>query len=90
MSESRPAILDLTPADLVSWLNERGQPAYRADQIFEWVYRKRVGEFAKMSNLPDSLRGELEAHFRLFGLSKVKQTGSEDSTRKFLFSSTEI
>lgn len=86
MSESRPAILDLTPADLVSWLKERGQPAYRADQIFEWIYRKRVGEFAKMSNLPESLRGELEAHFRLFGLRKVKQTGSEDSTRKFLFS----
>ncbi len=86
MSESRPAILDLTPADLISWLKERGQPAYRADQIFEWIYRKRVGEFAKMSNLPESLRGELETHFRLFGLRKVKQTGSEDSTRKFLFS----
>src|SRR5258707_4294944 len=39
-----------------------------------------------MSNLPESLRGELETHFRLFGLRKVKQTGSEDSTRKFLFS----
>lgn len=86
MNESRPAILDLAPADLAVWLKERNQPGYRADQIFEWIYRKRVGEFAQMSNLPESLRSELEAHYRLFGLSKVRQTGSEDSTRKFLFS----
>jgi len=86
MNEPRPAILDLAPADLVSWLQERDQPGYRADQIFEWIYRKRVAEFARMSNLPEPLRAELENHFRLFGLQKIRQTGSEDSTRKFLFS----
>jgi 23S rRNA (adenine2503-C2)-methyltransferase len=86
MNDTRPAILDLAPADLVSWLKEREQPGYRADQIFEWIYRKRVTEFARMSNLPESLRAGLENHFRLFGLRKIRQTGSEDSTRKFLFS----
>ena len=86
MNDSRPAILDLWSADLVSWLQERQQPSYRADQIFEWIYRKRVTEFARMLNLPETLRSELENNFRLFGLRKIRQTGSEDSTRKFLFS----
>jgi 23S rRNA (adenine2503-C2)-methyltransferase len=86
MNETRSAILELSPADLVVWLKERNQPGYRADQVFEWIYRKRVGEFARMSNLPESLRNELEAGFRLFSLRKVRQTGSEDSTRKYLFS----
>src|ERR1700748_3569406 len=83
MNDSRPAILDLSPADLVSWLQERQQPSYRADQVFEWIYRKRVTEFARMLNLPETLRSELENNF---GLRKIRQTGSEDSTRKFLFS----
>jgi 23S rRNA (adenine2503-C2)-methyltransferase len=86
MNDSRPAILDLSLADLVSWLQERQQPSYRANQIFEWIYRQRVTEFARMLNLPETLRGELESNFRLFGLRKIRQTGSEDSTRKFLFS----
>ena len=86
MEKEQPDILDLSLADLASWLNEREQPAYRAEQIFSWIYRKRVTEFARMSNLPESLRDELQRHFRLLGLTKVRRTGSEDSTRKFLFS----
>ena len=82
----KPSIIDLTPTDLRSWLEDCNQPEYRAHQIFEWIYGKRVADFARMSNLPESLRNDLEQHFRLFGLRKVRQTGSEDSTRKFLFS----
>jgi len=72
MNDSRPAILDLSPADLVSWLQERQQPSYRAEQIFEWIYRKRVTEFARMLNLPEILRSELENNFRVFGLRKIR------------------
>jgi len=85
MQETKPAILDLAPADLAAWLKERKQPAYRADQIFDWIYQKRVADFARMSNLPEALRDDLHRHFQLFGLRKLRQTGSEDSTRKFLF-----
>jgi 23S rRNA (adenine2503-C2)-methyltransferase len=82
----KPSIIDLTPTDLRSWLEDRNQPEYRAHQIFEWIYGKRIADFARMSNLPESLRNDLEQHFQLFALRKVRQTGSEDSTRKFLFS----
>jgi 23S rRNA (adenine2503-C2)-methyltransferase len=86
MKDSRPAMLDLSLADLAAWLRERKQPSYRADQIFEWTYRKRVIDFSQMLNLPEALRSELENSFRLLGLRKIRQTGSEDTTRKFLFS----
>jgi 23S rRNA (adenine2503-C2)-methyltransferase len=84
--EGRPAIFDLSLDELASWLKEREQPAYRAGQIFQWVYGKRMADFGRMSNIPESLRNDLQEHFRSAGLTKVRQTGSADSTRKFLFS----
>jgi len=84
--EEKPAILDLSLDELASWLRERDEPGYRAGQVFDWIYRKRVVDFGRMSNLPETLRTELQRHFRSAGLTKVRQTGSTDSTRKFLFS----
>ncbi len=58
-----PKKLLLTDVDyeqLVSWITAQGQPAFRATQLFEWIYRSLVFDFADMTNLPLSLRQELE------------------------------
>jgi 23S rRNA (adenine2503-C2)-methyltransferase len=80
------AVLDLSLDDLTSWLKERAQPGYRAGQIFDWIYGKRMSDFGRMSNVPEILRNELKQHFCSTALTKVRQTGSADCTRKFLFS----
>jgi len=60
-------------------------PPYRRQQISEWIYRHHVSSFQNMSNLPASLRDELEARFDLSILKLVTLQGSTDTTRKLLW-----
>ncbi len=62
-----------------------GQPKYRAGQVMEWIYKKRVKSFEEMSNLPAPLRELLAEEFAFDDLQLVRVLGSEDTTRKFLF-----
>ncbi len=45
---------------LASWVTAQGQPAFRGGQLFEWIYRLLVLNFADMTNLPLSFRQQLE------------------------------
>jgi len=56
------------------------QPGFRARQIYDAVYRQRVTDASAISNLPKSLRGELE-----LGLPEIdKRYDSVDGTRRYL------
>jgi len=65
-------------------LEKTGEPSYRADQIADWVYRKRVRSFAEMTDLPQALRDRLSDTVTLGQLEVVRVLGSRDTTRKFL------
>jgi 23S rRNA (adenine2503-C2)-methyltransferase len=80
-----PALTGLTPEALAIWLKDAGEPSFRAAQILEWVWKKKVTSIDAMSNLPASLRGKLTASFRLSALEHTQTQGSADTTRKFLF-----
>lgn len=80
-----PAIHAQTLPDLETRLRELGQPAYRAAQVFRWLYEKRVASFAAMSDLPAALRQQLEAEYSFDRLEVVRVLGSADTTRKYLF-----
>ncbi len=84
-SESRTPIKSLTLDELNARLAVLGQPAYRGKQIAAWLYEKRAGSFAEMTNLPAALREQLTASFSFDALEVVRVLGSEDTTRKFLF-----
>ena len=60
-------------------------PAYRAKQIADWIYKKRVASFEAMTDLPGELRAQLAAEFEFPRMAVVRVLGSEDTTRKFLF-----
>ena len=81
----RPSIYGLTRDALEAWLAEIGEKPYRGKQILDWLYAKRVGEYAAMSNLSENLREQLAASFSIAGLQTVRVQGSEDTTRKYLF-----
>src|SRR5205809_483964 len=66
-------------------LREQGEPSYRAGQITDWLYTKRVESFERMTDLPDQLRTRLAKHFAFDRLEVVRVLGSRDTTRKFLF-----
>lgn len=80
-----PALTGLSPAALAIWFKEAGEPAFRVNQILEWVWRKKVLTIDAMSNLPVALRAKLASSFRLSALEHAHTQGSADSTRKFLF-----
>jgi 23S rRNA (adenine2503-C2)-methyltransferase len=82
---TRPAIHALTLPELEGRLHDLGQPAYRAAQVFRWLYEKRIASFAAMSDLPVALRQQLEAEFSFDRLEVVRVLGSADTTRKYLF-----
>jgi 23S rRNA (adenine2503-C2)-methyltransferase len=66
-------------------LRSLAQPSYRAGQITDWLYKKRVNSFAEMTDLPQILRGKLAADFSFERIDVVRVLGSTDTTRKFLF-----
>jgi 23S rRNA (adenine2503-C2)-methyltransferase len=80
-----PALTGLTLENLAAWLKDAGAPAFRANQILEWVWQKKVSSISQMSNLPAALREKLAASFRLTALAHTHTRGAADSTRKFLF-----
>ena len=57
--EQRP-VLAFSPTQWREWMREHGYPAYRADQVLEWVVTRRASTFAAMNNVPLALRRLLE------------------------------
>ncbi len=74
----------LTKTQLIKLLGEHQQPTYRAAQILDWIYQKRVQSWEEMSNLPPALRQALAAEYPLRPLTHTLTKGSADTTRKFL------
>ena len=79
------SIYGLTLDDLQEWLLLNGQKKFRAPQIWDWLYVKRVQEFADMTNLSKELIATLEANFVLEPLNQVVVQESADGTTKYLF-----
>lgn len=81
----KPSVYSLRLDEMKEWLTANGEKAFRAAQIYEWLYEKRVQTFEEMSNLPKTLREKLEAEFALTTLSTIIKQESKDGTIKFLF-----
>jgi 23S rRNA (adenine2503-C2)-methyltransferase len=78
-------IKSLIFSELQEQLRELGEPSYRAGQITDWLYKKRVDTIDKMTNLPRPLRTRLSETFSLGKIDLVRVLGARDMTRKFLF-----
>jgi 23S rRNA (adenine2503-C2)-methyltransferase len=75
----------LSRTELESTLARWNQPAYRATQILEWIHLRRVASWDAMTNLPRSLRQQLQNHYTFHPLELVRQQGTPDTTTKFLW-----
>src|SRR5438477_11568935 len=65
-------------------LRERGQPAFRARQVWQWTARGAPGD-AERTNLPRALREELAARVPFSTLTVETERESKDGTVKTLF-----
>ncbi len=79
-------LLDLTYEELKEFLTSWGEPAYRADQIWGWLYRSLATDFQEMTNLPKGLKERLAEATLLRTMKPLKEKVSADGlTRKVLF-----
>jgi 23S rRNA (adenine2503-C2)-methyltransferase len=86
---SQPSVKSLHLEELRQHLAEQGQPAYRAQQVIDWLYHKRAESFDAMTDLPAALRMQLAKEFQFVRPEVVRVLGSKDTTRKFLFRLTD-
>ena len=78
-------IKSMTPEELAAWLKELGEPAFRAKQVFKWLYRG-AASFEEMTDLSKALRQKLEEEALLTPPTVArKQVSQEDGTVKYLW-----
>ncbi|MCY4486107.1 MAG: 23S rRNA (adenine(2503)-C(2))-methyltransferase RlmN [Deltaproteobacteria bacterium] len=82
--DPRRPLEDLGHAELSAWLDARGLPSYRADQIRRWLFQKHATEFESMTDLSRELRQALARSFVIGSLAVQQQSRSDDGTVKYL------
>jgi len=79
-------LINLSFPQIQAWLAARGQPAYRARQLWRWLYVNLANDFDAMTNLPLSLREELAQAASCRALTLREEKVAPDGlTRKGLF-----
>ena len=80
------SLLDFSHDQLADLLAGWNQPRFRADQVWEWLYKKLAADPTAMTNLPKALRERLAAETRVDPLERVyEQRSSDGQTVKWLF-----
>ena len=85
LETKKPSIYSLQLHEMQDWFKEQGEPKFRAGQIFDWLYKKRVKNYEDMSNLSKGLRDKLSNSFDITTLNTLVKQTSSDGTIKFLF-----
>ncbi len=78
-------IYNLTFEQLESFFVENGQKKYRAGQVFDWLYKKRVTSFDEMTNLNIESLNLIKEAFDFPVLKMVSKLESADGTVKYLY-----
>ncbi len=85
MAAARSNLFGLERIEIETALASLAEPAYRARQVFSWLYRRRVRSLEAMSDLAKPLRQRLAAGFELRWPQVTERAHSSDGTVKYLF-----
>jgi 23S rRNA (adenine2503-C2)-methyltransferase len=78
------SLLGMMPGEVEALIKEMGEPGFRAKQVVEWTFVRRVADIEAMTNLPKALRERLKERLVTRTMTIATVTGSADTTRKFL------
>ena len=78
-------IKDYNLDELKNKFLELGEKAYRAEQVFKWLYIDEVCSFEEMTNISKDLREKLDKNFSMHNFKILKKQESIDGTKKYLF-----
>ncbi len=85
MELTKRAIRNLSLDALKQEMLQHGEPAFRAKQVYEWIWKKSVRSFDAMANIPKTTREWLEAEFDLQCVTTAEMQVSSDRTIKSSF-----
>ncbi|TNE81042.1 MAG: 23S rRNA (adenine(2503)-C(2))-methyltransferase RlmN [Bacteroidetes bacterium] len=85
MSAAKTDIRSLSKDQLTETMLKLGEKAFRAKQVYEWLWKKSAHSFEEMTNLSKELRALLEEQFVINAVSIATQQKSSDKTIKFGF-----
>lgn len=81
----KQSIYGLTLDQLTTWFLEHGEKKFRAAQVWDWLYVKRINAFPEMTNIAKKSIQLLEDNFVLHTMEETIAQVSADKTIKYLF-----
>ena len=85
MTAVKTDIRELSLEELKAVLVEKGKKAFRAKQVYEWLWKKHASSFEEMTNLSKPMRTLLEEEFIINMASIKTEQKSSDRTIKTAF-----
>ncbi|MDH3737952.1 MAG: 23S rRNA (adenine(2503)-C(2))-methyltransferase RlmN [Alphaproteobacteria bacterium] len=79
-----PNLIGMSRDDMAAALAEMGEPRFRGDQLFQWVYNRGVTDFDAMTNMTKALRAALAERFVISRPAVSRDLDSIDGTHKWL------
>lgn len=80
-----PNIKSLSKEELRNFFVEHNEKPFRANQVYEWLWKKQVSSFDEMNNISTSIKDLLKKHFVLITVTIAEQQISSDKTIKNAF-----
>lgn len=80
----KPAITDIPLEGLSAAVADLGLKPFVADQLADWLYKKRASSFDDMTNVSKPARETLKARFSIEAVGLVRFQTASDGTKKFL------
>lgn len=72
----------LEKSEISTWVKEAGEPAFRANQIWQWMWQKSCRDIQEMSNLSLAFRTKLADAFEILPVQIATEQISTDRTIK--------
>src|SRR5689334_21109048 len=84
MTDPRINLLGLTRPELEAWCIERGGKAFRARQLFQWIYKRGELDFDAMTDLAKDFRAQLKREAELKLPEIITRQDAADGTVKWM------
>lgn len=84
-ANTKKDIRSFSKKELETFMQSIGQPAFRGRQVYDWLWKNAVHQFAEMTNLSAKLRQQLDDTFEIRFIKIHTEQKSNDGTMKFAF-----
>lgn len=85
MNITHQNLLNYSRAELAILMKSWAEPAFRGDQLMQWMHQRGVTDFNAMTNISKNLREKLKTEMCFSLMETIDDQIASDGTRKWLF-----